>query len=53
MPNWASQSAGTYVFDIRAWVDGDHVTMLDTEVMADDTVDSSTAFVELLIGQDD
>lgn len=43
----------THVFDVGARVDGDHVTVLDAEVVADDTVDASTAVIELLVGEDD
>ena len=43
----------THVFDIGARVDGDHVTVLDAKVVADDTVDASAAVIELLVGEDD
>ena len=43
----------THVFDIGARVDGDHVTVLDTEVVANDTVDAGTAVIELLVGEND
>jgi hypothetical protein len=40
------------VFDIGARVDGDHVTVLDPQVMAHDSVDASAAIIELIIGED-
>lgn len=43
---------GTDIFDIGTRVDSDHVSMLDSEVMADNSVDSSTAIIELLVGKD-
>ena len=43
----------TYVFDIRARRDGDHVTVLDPEVLADNAVDPSAPIVELLVSEDD
>jgi hypothetical protein len=47
------RSRNTHVFDIRARVDGDHVTVLDAQIVADDSVDSSATVVQLLIGEDD
>jgi hypothetical protein len=43
----------THVFDIGAGVDGNHVTVLYPKVVTDDTVDSSAAIIELLIGEND
>lgn len=43
--------AGTDIFDIRARQDGDHVAMLDTEIVADDSIDASAAIVKLLVGE--
>ena len=43
----------TDIFDIGARVDGDHVTVLDAKVVADDSVDASAAVIELLIGKND
>jgi hypothetical protein len=34
-------------------VDGDHVTVLDSKVVTDDSVDASAAIIELVIGEDD
>lgn len=45
--------AGTHVFDVWAGVDGDHVAVLDAEVVANDAVNSSATVVEAFIGQDD
>jgi hypothetical protein len=43
----------THVFDIRARVNGDHVAVLHTQVVADDTVDAGAAVIELLVGEND
>jgi hypothetical protein len=43
----------TYIFDIGAGVDGDHVTVLDTQVVADNSVDTGAAVIELIVGEDD
>ena len=42
----------TYIFDIWARQDRDHVTVLNTQVVAHNTVDSGTAFIQLLVGKD-
>lgn len=34
-------------------MDGDHVTMLDSEVVANNSVDASAAIIELIIGKND
>jgi hypothetical protein len=34
-------------------VDGDHVTMLDSEVVANNSVDASAAVIELIVGEND
>lgn len=41
----------THVFDVRARVDGDDVAVLDTEVVADNTVDASLTILEIVIGE--
>ena len=41
----------TYVFDVGAGVDGDNVTMLDTEVVADNAVDAGLTILEIVIGE--
>ena len=43
----------TYVFDVRARVDGDHITVLDSQVVANDTVYPCGAIVEVVICQYD
>lgn len=43
----------TYIFDVGTRVDGDHVTMLDSEVVANNSVDASAAIIELIIGKND
>lgn len=34
-------------------MDGDHVAVLDTQVVADDTVDAGAAIIEVVVGKDD
>lgn len=41
----------TYIFDIGTRVDGDHITMLDSEVVANNSVDASAAVIELIVGE--
>ena len=41
----------TYIFNVRARVDSDHITVLDTEVMPDHTVDTDTAVIEIVVRQ--
>ena len=43
----------TYVFDIGARLNGDHVTMLDPEVVADNAVNPGAPIVELFISKHD
>lgn len=43
----------TYVFDVWARLDGDHVAVLDPEVVANDSVNASAPIVELLVSEDD
>ena len=43
----------TYVFDIWAGLDGNHVTVLDSEVVANNSVDPGASIVELLISEND
>ena len=43
----------THVFDVRAGVDGDNVAVLDTEVVADNTVDASLTILEIVVGEND
>lgn len=45
--------SGTYVFDVRASVDGDNIAMLNTQVMSDDTVDASAAIIKVVICEHD
>lgn len=42
-----------YVFDIWAGLDRDHITVLDSEVVADNSVDPGASIIELLISEDD
>jgi hypothetical protein len=41
------------VFDIRARVDGDHITVLDSQIVTNDSVDASAAIIEFLVGKND
>lgn len=43
----------THIFDVGASGDGDHVTVLDSEIVADNTVDSGASLVQLLVGKND
>lgn len=47
-----SQEA-TYVFDVGARVDGDHVAVLDPQVVANDSVYPRGAVVEVVVGEHD
>lgn len=47
------KDAATYVFDVRARVDGDNITVLDTQVVANDTVYPRRAIVEVVVGEHD
>lgn len=42
----------TYVFDVWAGLDGDHVAVLDPEVVANDPVNAGAPIVELLVSED-
>ena len=48
---WLDCSA--YIFDVWAWVNSDDIAMLDAEVVADNTVDSRTSIIEIIICKDD
>jgi hypothetical protein len=39
----------TYVFDVRARVDGDNITVLDSQVVANDTVYPRRAIVKIVV----
>jgi hypothetical protein len=45
--------SSTYIFDIGAGVDSDDVAVLDTEVVAHNTVDTGAPVIKIVIGQDD
>lgn len=47
------KDVATYVFDVRARVDGDNITVLDTQVVANDTVYPRRAIVEVVVGEHD
>ena len=53
LPHISTKRKRTYVFNVRARVDSDQITVLDTEVMSDNTVDANAAVIELVIGQHD
>jgi len=42
----------TNIFDIWARMDGDHVAVLDAQVVADYAVDAGAAIIEIVVGQD-
>src|SRR5689334_8270260 len=43
----------TYIFDIRARVDSDHIAVLDSEVVANDPIYASAAVIEVVISKND
>lgn len=43
----------THVFDVGAGVDGDNVTVLDTEVVADNAVNTGLTILEIVVGKND
>lgn len=43
----------TYIFDIWAGVDSDHVTVLDSEVMPNNTVDTCASIIQIIVSKDD
>lgn len=43
----------TYIFDVRARVDGDDIAMLHAEVVANDAVQASAAVIQVIIGEND
>jgi hypothetical protein len=48
-----SKTGYTYVFDVRARVDGNNITVLDTQVVANDTVYPRRAIIEIVVGEHD
>lgn len=49
----SKRSLSTYVFDLRACMHSDDVTMLDAEVVSDNAVHASTSIIKVIIGQND
>ena len=47
------RQAQAHIFDIRAGMYCDHVTVLDTEVVPDHTVDAGTSIIKIVVGQHD
>ena len=43
----------TYVFDVRAWVYGDNVAVLDPQVVANNSVYPRRSIIEVVIGEND
>jgi hypothetical protein len=43
----------TYVFDVWTRVNGDDVAMLDTEVAADNTVDTGASIIKIIVCKHD
>ena len=43
--------AATHVFDVWARVNCDDVSVLDTEVVANHSVDASTSIIEIVVGK--
>ena len=42
-----------YIFDIRAWVDGDNVAVLDPQVVANNSVYPRGPIIKIVIGEND
>ena len=40
-----------YVFDIWAWVYCNDITMLHSEIVANNAVDASTSVIEIVVGE--
>ena len=40
-----------YIFDIRTWVNSDDVSVLDPQVVSDNTVDASRAIIKVVVGE--
>ena len=47
------QQWDTDIFDIGTRVDSNHVAVLDSQVVTNDSVDAGTAIIELIISKDD
>lgn len=43
----------SYVFNVWAWVNGDDIAMLHAEVVSDNTVNTNTAVVKVVVCKDD
>ena len=41
----------TYIFDIRTRVDRDDVSVLDSQVVSNNSVDTSRAIIKIIVGQ--
>jgi hypothetical protein len=41
------------IFDVRTWVDGDNVAMLDAKIVSDNTVDARTTVIEIIVCKHD
>jgi hypothetical protein len=41
----------THIFDVRAWVNSDDITMLDSEVMSNNTVHAGAPIIQIVIGK--
>jgi hypothetical protein len=46
-------SAETYIFNVWAWVNGDDIAMLHTEVVSDNTVNTNATVVKVIVREDD
>ena len=49
----STKNLPTHIFDIRARVNRNDITMLDTKVVADDTVETGAAIIKIVIGEND
>lgn len=42
----------TYIFDIWTWVDSDNITVLDAEIVANNTIHPGASIIKIIVGQD-
>jgi len=45
--------AATYIFDVRAGVDCDDISMLDAEIVANHSVNAGASIIEIVISKND
>jgi hypothetical protein len=48
-----SGQSATYIFDVRAGMDSDDIAVLDSEVVANHSVDAGASIIKIVVGQHD